>query len=153
MTDTGRVTEAGMIGSHDDDPDSESGIRGAVHSHEFASSTTSSTTMASDPSAAGGGGTSPPKKIIEAPETPLWRFINMAKKREGYSSTAAGTIVEGTSNSFFFSGGVSVARGNAVSWSNSSPTLMHPQHAVPPYRKASLFYAVLLLTSACWRMK
>ena len=32
------------------------------------------------------------------PETPRWRFVNKAKKTEGYSSRAAGAVVEGEFN-------------------------------------------------------
>lgn len=45
-----------------------------------------------------GNGDAPPKKerwII--PETPRWRFIEVAKKSLGYSSLSAGTVVEGES--------------------------------------------------------
>jgi len=38
---------------------------------------------------------SPTSKSIVSPETPLWRFVAKAKKREGYSSMAAGTVVTG----------------------------------------------------------
>ena len=34
-------------------------------------------------------------KKLSAPETPRWRFVNKAKKTEGYSSSAAGTFVKG----------------------------------------------------------
>jgi hypothetical protein len=34
-------------------------------------------------------------KKLSAPETPRWRFVNKAKKTEGYSSSAAGTFVRG----------------------------------------------------------
>ena len=34
-------------------------------------------------------------KKLTAPETPRWRFVNKAKKTEGYSSSAAGTFVRG----------------------------------------------------------
>ncbi len=34
-------------------------------------------------------------KSVLAPETPRWRFVNKAKKTEGYSSSAAGTYVKG----------------------------------------------------------
>ncbi|KAL3768626.1 hypothetical protein ACHAW5_004321 [Stephanodiscus triporus] len=36
-------------------------------------------------------------KKLTAPETPRWRFVNKAKKTEGYSSSAAGTFVRGIS--------------------------------------------------------
>ena len=39
---------------------------------------------------------SPTKKKLTLPETPRWRFVNKAKKTEGYSSSAAGTFVKGT---------------------------------------------------------
>jgi hypothetical protein len=38
---------------------------------------------------------SPTNKSIVSPETPMWRFVAKAKKREGYSSMAAGTVVTG----------------------------------------------------------
>jgi hypothetical protein len=34
-------------------------------------------------------------KRVSAPETPRWRFVNKAKKTEGYSSSAAGRFVQG----------------------------------------------------------
>jgi hypothetical protein len=34
-------------------------------------------------------------KKLSSPETPRWRFVNKAKKTEGYSSSAAGAIVRG----------------------------------------------------------
>ncbi|KAL3808766.1 hypothetical protein ACHAXA_001342 [Cyclostephanos tholiformis] len=37
-------------------------------------------------------------KSVLAPETPRWRFVNKAKKTEGYSSSAAGTYVKGISS-------------------------------------------------------
>ena len=40
---------------------------------------------------------SPPMTMLAAPEIPRWRFVAKAKKTEGYSSHAAGTIVQGLS--------------------------------------------------------
>jgi hypothetical protein len=48
------------------------------------------------PPAAVGGTSSPAPKKLTLPETPRWRFVNKAKKTEGYSSSAAGTVVTGT---------------------------------------------------------
>ena len=42
------------------------------------------------------------KGSMRAPETPMWRFVNKAKKREGYSSSAAGKVVEGKIARSFF---------------------------------------------------
>jgi len=39
----------------------------------------------------------PDKKRWSVPESPRWRFVSQAKKTEGYSSVAAGTVVEGIS--------------------------------------------------------
>jgi hypothetical protein len=50
---------------------------------------------AADAHAVNADGVSPTNKSIVSPETPLWRFVANAKKREGYSSMAAGTVVTG----------------------------------------------------------
>jgi hypothetical protein len=42
------------------------------------------------------GTSSPAAKKLTLPETPRWRFVNKAKKTEGYSSSAAGAYVRGT---------------------------------------------------------
>jgi len=42
-----------------------------------------------------GEGEGAPDSKFTVPELPRWRFLSKAKKTEGYSSTAAGTIVKG----------------------------------------------------------
>ena len=39
----------------------------------------------------------PPKQKYTVPETPKWRFVAKAKSTEGYSSCAAGQVIEGKS--------------------------------------------------------
>ena len=41
--------------------------------------------------------TPPTKKFTTVAETPKWRFVAKAKSTEGYSSCAAGQVIEGKS--------------------------------------------------------
>ena len=79
--------------SHDDDgnDDGDCATVGVVSS--------SSTPIIHAPSLESSNLSSSPasKKGMISAESPRWRFVNKAKKTEGYSSAAAGTVVTGMS--------------------------------------------------------